>query len=129
MLDHNVGLVIDLADLTIAGAAPPDRFTDGYYIVTVYYNDGTYTFANSIHYHNHQAFLAKGRFMARKLGVAFLDWPITDDVRRKNADVFAQRMYLDCAEDAADNGNTTEFQTFINLVNGMFSYYELEEIW
>mgnify|MGYP001210633857 CR=1 FL=1 len=67
--------------------------------------------------------------MSRKLGAAFLDWPITDIVRRQNADVFAQRMYLDCAEDAADNGNTTDFQLFINLVNGVLSYYAIEEIW
>jgi hypothetical protein len=129
MLDKNVGLVIDLADLTIGGEAPPDRFQDGYYIVTVYYNDGTYTFANSIHYRNNQAFLAKNRFMARKLPKAILTWPMTDAVRIANRDIFLQRMYLDAAEDSADNGNLTEFLVFMELLLGVFNYYSIEEVW
>jgi len=38
-------------------------------------------------------------------------------------------MYLDSAEYAADNGNIAEFKLYLELINEVFSYHELESIW
>jgi hypothetical protein len=67
--------------------------------------------------------------MSRKLAAALLVWPITADVIAANYDIFAFRMYLESAEDAADNGKLTEFQTFINLITGVLYFYQIEEVW
>jgi len=128
-LDHHDGLVIPISDLTIDGEAAGDRFIDGLFVITAYFNDGSYTDETMPYYANYQAFLAKFRFMSRKLAAVLLVWPITDDVIDANYDIFAFRMYLDAAEDAADNGKTTEFQTFINLLTGVLTYYAIEECW
>jgi hypothetical protein len=130
--DLNNGTIIKLEDLTIAGEAPPDRFPDGYYIVTLYVTDGSYgTYAAGgwLKYDNPQAFLAKSRFTTRKLPAIILSWPMTDDVRIKNRDMFLLRMYLDAAEDVADYGKLTEFLAILVLINSIFSYYKLEEVW
>lgn len=132
-LDRSDGHVIELADLLIAGVAPTNiRFTDGYFVVTLHVTDGTYGLYAAggwPKYANNQAFLAKNRFMARKMSKAILAWPMTDAVRIANKDMFLQRMYLDAAEDAADNGNLTEFLVFINLINAVFNVYNIEEAW
>jgi hypothetical protein len=131
-LDRQDGIVINLSDLLVAGAAPPDRFVDGFYIVTVFVTDGTYgTFNADVwpHYHNNQAFLAKARFMTRKLPSTVLTWPMSKQVQEDNLNMLLHRMYLDSAEYAADNGNITEFKLYLELINEVFSYYELESIW
>lgn len=131
-LDRQDGLVINLSGLTVDGATPPDRFDDGYYIVTVFFTDGTYGAFNEDvwpHYHNNQAFLAKARFMTRKLPSTVLTWPMTKQVQEDNLNMLLHRMYLDSAEYAADNGNLTEFLTYMELINEVFTYYELESIW
>jgi hypothetical protein len=130
-LDKQNGHIIDIDDLTVSGVAFGDKFTDGYYIVTLYVTDGTYgTFIAGgwLKYANSQAFLARARFTSRKLP-ATLTWPLTDEVRVVNKDIFLLQMYLNAAEDAADYGLLTEFNNIITLVNAIFSYYKIENIW
>ena len=120
------GHIVELADLTINGEEPDERFIDGYYIITITYNDGTYSAGSEPYYDNIQAFLAKARCKARKLP-AKLSWPMTDAVYEINRDIFLLRMYLDAAEDSADLGKENEYRNFINLINNIYSYYAIDE--
>lgn len=130
-LDNTTGHEIEIADLLIDGVDPGDRFVDGYFIISVYYSDGSYgAFGeNWVHTHKSYGCLAKADFTARKLPAAVLTWPMTDQVRIANQDIFLQRMYLDAAKDSADNDKWDEFKVFVLLINSIFDYYEIEEVW
>lgn len=121
------GHEILLTDLTIGGSAAPERFEDGYYIIRVVYNDGTYGAGSEPYYDNNQAFLAKSRCMKRKMPAKLLTWPITDDVRRKNWDIYLVGLYLESAEDAVDLGKKVEFRILMALFKGIFDHYEITE--
>lgn len=124
------GHVINLSDLTINGAAHGlTRFPEGYYIVSIFYSEGSYAEGSYPHYDNPQAFLAKYRFMARRLPASLLVFPMTDDIYRLNRDIFLLRMYLQNCEDAADYGKHVEFQTYLNLIVQVLDYYLVEEPW
>jgi len=132
ILDRQSGTVINISSLTVEGVPPPDRFVDGFYIITLFVTDGSYGAFNEDtwpHYHNNQAFLAKARFMTRKLPSKILTWPMSKQVQEDNLNMFLHRMYLDSAEYAADNGNLAEFLKYMELINEVFSYSELESIW
>lgn len=122
------GHIINIADLTIGGIAAGVRFTDGYYIIRTYYNDGSYSEAATPSYDNPQAFLAKSRCMSRKLP-AKLSWPLTTEQYQINRDIFQQRAYLEAAENSADLGKMTQFQKFMEIINEIFSNYNIENCW
>ena len=121
------GHIIDIADLTIGGAAAASRFEDGYYVVRIVYNDGTYAVGTEPFYDNAQAFLAEWRCRKRKLPANLLTWPIDDDIRRKNWDIYLVGLYLEAAEDAVDLGKKVEFRTFMALIKAIFDYYAISE--
>jgi hypothetical protein len=128
------GHTIDLTSLTIDGVSPGETFPDGYYEITVYYSDGTYVTGTAPHYNqpnykNTQAFLAKYRMTKRTMPAMLLEWPITDEVRTKNYDIFALGLYLDAAEYAADLARKTHFRKFIALIRNIFDYYAIPEPW
>jgi hypothetical protein len=123
------GHIVNIADLTIDGSAAAERFEDGYYIVRTYYSDGTYAEGTLPYYDNSQAFLAKNRCMKRKMPAKLLSWPITDEVAKKNRDIFLQGLYLESAENAADLNKLDQFQDFMASIRAMFNYYEIENCW
>jgi hypothetical protein len=125
------GHIIDIADLTIGGAAAAARFEDGYYIARVTYSEGSYAVGSEPYYDNNQAFLAHNRCMKRKMPAKLLSWsvPITDLVYQKNRDIFLQGLYLESAENAVDLGKKVQFRSFMASVKAMFNYYEIEECW
>lgn len=120
------GHTVELSDLTINGAEPPERFIDGYYIIRIVYSDGSYAVGSEPYYDNIQAFLAKARCKARKMPNK-LSWPMTREVYEINRDIFLLRMYLDSAEDSADLGKENEYRNTIELINNIFSYYAIDE--
>jgi len=120
------GHIVEITDLTIDGVAADDRFIDGYYLIKIVYSEGSYDAGSEPYYDNIQAFLAKARCKARKLPNK-LSWPITDAVYEINRDIFLLRMFLDAAEDSADLGKETEYRNTIDLINNIFSYYEIDE--
>lgn len=132
-LDKQNGLVINLSDLEIDGQAHSlTRFPDGYYIVTLHVTDGTYgaySGGSWPYYANSQAFLAKYRFMKRTMPAAILEWPITQEMREANYDIFAVGLYLEAAEYAADLGRRTQFQKFITVIETIFDYYIIPQPW
>lgn len=132
-LDKQNGLTLDLEDLLIDGQAHDmTRFPDGYYIVTLHVTDGsygTYEAGGWPHYHNTQAFLAKYRFMKRTMPAEILEWPITQEMREANYDIFAVGLYLEAAEYAADLGRQTQFQKFITVIETIFDYYIIPQPW
>lgn len=124
------GLLINLSDLTIGGLAPSlDKFPDGYYEITTIYDDGTYNAGTEPYYKNVQAFLAKYRCMKRTMPSKLLSWPISEDVRIKNYDIYSVGLYLDAAEDAADLGLKTQFRKFIALIRQIFDFYTIPDVW
>lgn len=129
-LDRIDGHVIELSALTINGVPNVyDRFPEGYYMITMKYSEGSYAEGQFPEYVNSQAFLAKYRFMARRLPGALLVFPMTNDTYILNRDIFLLRMYLQNCEDAADYGKCVEFQNIINLIIAMLDYYKVEEPW
>lgn len=120
------GHIIELSDLTIGGAAPAERFVDGYYVIRIVYSDGTYAVGSEPYYDNVQAFLAKARCKARKMP-ALLTWPLTREMYELNRNIFLLRMFLDAAEDQADLGKEVQFRDTIELINLMFSAYSIDE--
>lgn len=128
------GHIINLSALTIGGVAAPDVFEDGYYEIYVYYSDGSYVTGTIPHYNqpyykNTQAFLAKYRMMSRLMPAQLLEWPITAEIKEKNYDIFALRLYLDAAEYAADLSRKVHFRKFIALIRGIFDSYNIPEAW
>jgi len=121
------GHIINIADLTIGAAAAPERFEDGYYVIRVVYNDGTYGVGAEPYYDNSQAFLAEWRCRKRKLPAQLLTWPMDDDIRRKNWDIYLVGLYLEAAEDAVDLGKKVEFRRFMALIKAIFDYYAITE--
>ena len=101
------------------------RFTDGYYIVKIVYNDSTYAAGSEPYYDNHQGFLASHRCMMRKLPVKLLEWPDLD--YNKNQDIHRQRMFLDAAEDCVDLGKKVQFERYIRVINALYDKYEISE--
>lgn len=124
------GHIINLSDLTIDGQpVDVERFPEGYYNISVYYSDGSYIEGSFPHYDNPTAFLAKYRFMARRLPIDLLTFPMTEQTFWRNRNIFLLRMYLQNCEDSADYGKHVEFMTYLALIRQMFSYYTTEEPW
>jgi hypothetical protein len=121
------GVIIDIADLTIDSEDAGDTFPDGYYEITVKYNDGSYSPGDEPYYKNTQAFLAKYRAMKRTMPALLLVWPITADVREKNYDIFALGLYLDAAEYAADLARKIHFRKFISVIRQVLDFYSIPE--
>jgi len=121
------GHTVILSNLTIAALANGlERFPDGYYIIDLIINDGSYVAPNEPHYVNNQGFLAKNRCKTRKLPVK-LSWPITSESRVLSNKIQIHRMYLDAAEEAIDLGKYVEFKAFLVLLNVVFDDYEINE--
>ena len=119
------GHIIDIADLKIDGVAAPGRLEDGYYVIRVTYNDGTYQVGSEPYYDNAQAFLAKNRCMKRKMAVLLI-WPLTDAGYRLNHDIFLQGLYLEVGENAVDLGKKVQFRTIMALVKAVLNNYQIE---
>jgi len=122
------GHIIDIADLTIDGAAADDRFEDGYYVIRVSYSEGSYVAGSEPCYDNNQAFLALNRCMKRKMSILLI-WPLTDEIYRLNHDIFLQGLYLELAENSIDTGLIVQFRAIIVLIKAMYNNYEIEECW
>lgn len=101
------------------------RFPDGYYIIRVTYNDGTYVAPNEPYYDDHQAFLAKVRCMSRKMPLVVLPWPEMD--RTVILDTHKVTLLLDSAEDAADLGKRNLFDRLVRTLNRIFDQYAITE--
>lgn len=123
------GHIVNIADLTIGGAAASERFEDGYYIIRTLYTDGTYSAGNEPLYNNPQAFLSKNRCMKRKMPAKLLLWPLTDEMYRINRDIFLQGLYLESAENSVDLGKIEQFKQFMIVIKEMFNYYKVENCW
>jgi hypothetical protein len=121
------GALIESSDILLDGAAIDEIFPDGYYEITIKFNDGSYAPGAEPYYKNTQAFLAKYRCMKRTMPAVLLEWPITDDIRRKNYDIYTLGLYLDAAEDAADLGKKVQFRKFIALIRGIVDYYSIPD--
>lgn len=121
--------IVDIADVLLSGAAIGDRFPDGYYVIRLVVDDGTYSSGSEPYFDNTQAFLAKYRCMKRKMPAALLGWPLTDDYIRKNWDIYTMGVYLEGAENAVDLGKKTQFRSYIAKIRAIFDYYEIEECW
>jgi len=122
------GHIIDIADLTIDGAAADDRFEDGYYVIRVSYSEGSYVAGSEPCYDNNQAFLALNRCMKRKMSILLI-WRLTDEIYRLNHDIFLQGLYLELAENSIDTGLIVQFRAIIVLIKAMYNNYEIEECW
>lgn len=123
------GLLVETSELTIDSVAAAEIFPDGYYEITVKYNDGTYAAGQEPYFKNTQAFLATFRAMRRTMPSALLTWPITVEVREKNYDIYTLGLYLDNAEDAADLGKKVQFRTFIALIRQILDFYTIPVPW
>lgn len=117
------GHEITLDNLDIGGT--DTRFTDGFYIIRILYDDSTYGAGSEPYYDNNQAFLAQHRCMMRKLPVKLLAWPDLD--YNANQDIHRQRMFLDAAEDCVDLGKKVQFERYIRIINLLFDKYEITE--
>ena len=62
-------------------SATATRFTDGYYIIRIVYDDSTYGAGSEPYYDNHQAFLAQHRCMMRKLPVKLANLIACDELK------------------------------------------------
>jgi hypothetical protein len=109
------------------GSPIAEIFPDGYYEITVKYNDGSYTPGAEPYYKNTQAFLAKYRCMKRVMPANLLAWPITPEIRTKNYDLYTLGLYLEAAEDAADLSKKTQFRKFITLIRGIVDFYQIPD--
>ena len=124
------GHIINLKDLTIGGLPVGfERFPEGYYNISLFYSDGSYAEGSFPHYDNPTAFLAKYRFMARRLPIDLLTFPLTEEVYLKNREIFLLRMYLQNCEDAADYGKHIEFMKYLAIIRQMFDHYTTQEPW
>jgi len=121
------GHLIETSDIHLDGVDIDEIFPDGYYEITITFTDGSYAPGAKPYYKNTQAFLAKYRCMKRLMPATLLEWPITDDIRRKNYDIYTLGLYLDAAEDAADLAKKTQFRKFIALIRGIIDYYEIPD--
>ncbi len=101
------------------------RFPDGYYIIRITFNDGTYVAPNEPFFDDHQAFLAKIRCMSRKMPLVVLPWP--DMNREKILDTHKVTLLLSAAEDAADLGKRMLFDRLIRTLNRIFDRYSITE--
>ena len=115
------GHKIEIADLF----ASLTRFPDGYYIIRVTYNDGTYVAPNEPYYDDHQAFLAKVRCMSRKMPLVVLPWPEMN--KEEILDTHKVTLLLDAAEDSADLGKRMLFDRLIRTLNRIFDQYSITE--
>lgn len=117
------GHIVNIADILPAET----RFPDGYYIIKITYNDGTYVAPNEPYYIDHQAFLAKLRCMSRKMPRAVIGWPNYD--RTKLLDTHTVTLLLDNAEDAADLGKRMLFEEIVRTLNRVFDQYSITGCW
>lgn len=125
-LGHD-GHTVNLSDLRIGGLSPGlERFPDGYYIIDLIINDGSYVAPNEPHYTNNQGFQAMARCKIRKLPVK-LKWPLDGDSRILSNKIQLIRMYADAAEESIDLGKYVEFKEFMVMINVVFSEYSLDE--
>lgn len=121
------GHTVNLSDLRVDGVSPRlERFPDGYYIVDLIINDGSYVAPNEPHYANNQGFLAMTRCRTRKLPVV-LKWPLDGDTRILSNKIQLIRMYADAAEEAIDLGKYNEFKEFMVMINVVFDEYTVNE--
>jgi len=120
------GHVIDIADLTIGGIAAEEVFPDGYYEITVTYTPDD---ASTKTYKNTQAFLAKYRAMKRTMPAQILEWPLTEEDKASNYDIFMVGLYLEAAEYAADLARKVHFRKFIAVIRKIFDFYVVPEPW
>lgn len=123
------GLLIETSNLAIHGVAAAEIFSDGYYEITIKFNNGSYSAGNEPYYKNTQAFLATFRAMRRTMPSILLAWPITPEVREKNFDIYTLGIYLDNAEDAADLGKKVQFRTLIALIRQVLNFYTIPIPW
>jgi hypothetical protein len=125
-LGHD-GHTVNLSDLRVGNVSPGlERFPDGYYIIDLIINDGSYSAPNEPHYANNQGFEAFTRCKIRKLAIA-LSWPIIGDSRILSNKIQMIRMYADAAEEAIDLGKYIEFKEFMVMINVVFSEYSVNE--
>ena len=123
------GHLIDIADLTIDGGAAAERFPDGYYEISVIFTDGSYAEGEEPYYTAVMGFLAKYRCMKRSMPSLLLEWPITDEVRRKNDDIYSLGLYLDAAEYAATLEEMVKFRRFVAVIRNLLDHYEVPTPW
>ena len=117
----NDGHVINISDIFPL----QERFVDGYYVIVIIFDDGTYAVIDKPRYTEHQAFLAKLRCMSRKMPMQVVDWPDYD--RKKLLDSHVLTLLLDNAEDAADLGKRILFEKIVRTLNKMFDQYQITE--
>ena len=117
------GHVVPIADV-LPGQ---ERFVDGYYLLKITFDDGTYTQPNKPYYIEHQAFLAKLRCMSRKMPYQIVNWPEYD--RTKLLDTHSLTLLLDNAEDAADLGKRITFEKIVRTLNRVFDKYQITGCW
>ena len=121
------GHTVNLSDLRVGGVSPGLlRFPDGYYLIDLIINDGSYVAPNEPHYLNNQGFLAMTRCKTRKLPVK-LKWPLDGDSRILSNKIQMIRMYADAAEEAIDLGKYVEFKEFMVMINVVFDEYSVNE--
>lgn len=123
------GHLVDSANLTIDGEAAPERFQDGYYEVSVVFSDGSYVEGEEPYYTCTEGFLSKYRCMKRTMPSLLLEWPITDEVRRKNDDIYSLGLYLDAAEYAASLEEMIKFRKFVAVIEELLDHYAIPEPW
>lgn len=123
------GHLVIAANLLIGGVAAPERFIDGYYEITLTFNDGSYPAGYEPHYINTTPCLSRYRCMKRTMPAKLLSWPITDDVRRKNDDIYLFGLYVDAAEHASQIGSMVEFRKYIVVIDKILSNYAIPEPW
>ena len=122
----NDGLEISLSDLGIDDGF----FVDGYYQVKLELtNDDWVTKAEYI---NNQAFLAHSRCMARKLASKLSRVDFLDDVSKvkyfiENFEAYTLFMLFFGAEDQVSTGKVAEFEATTDLMNAIFTKYEISE--
>lgn len=120
------GLEVSLADLGI----DDDFFTDGYYQVIVELTNDDWV--TSKEYTNRQAFLAHSRCMARKIGGKLNDIDLLNNTKElqcfiENFEAYTLFMLFSGAEDQISEGRLTEFSNTMDLINDLFTKYEIEE--
>lgn len=121
------GHTVNLSDLTIGDLSNGlARFPDGYYIIDMIINDGSYVAPNEPHYTNNQGFQAMARCKIRKLPIK-LKWPFDDASRILSNKIQLIRLYADAAEESIDLGKYVEFKEFMIMINVVFDEYSLNE--
>lgn len=123
------GCLVNMSDMRINGNVVSERFPDGYYEVKITFTDGSYQTGKEPYFTAVLAFLAKYRCMKRSMPALLLDWPITDEIRRKNEDIYSLSLYLDAAEYAASLEQMTKFRRFIAVIRNIFDHYDIPQPW